>query len=372
MRARYCSCSSILAAFAMLCASRTAHPQIHYAALNLGIPFAGLQKELAINNNGWIAGVTPIGGQNRAFVFDGVTTTIFGTFGGATSAALAINDGNVIAGRAGTGTGASHGFHHAGPPPLNPATDDVGTLGGSTSVANGINNSGVVVGRSQTAGGDQHAFLYDGTIHDIDSLGGGFSSAFDINGSGMAAGVAADINGFNRAFVYDTTMHDLGVLGGDNSEAFAINDSGLITGDADNVDGVAHAFVYDGTMHDLGTLGNDPFLISSGYDINASGQIVGYSDMDNFDSHAFLYDGATMFDLNALLLDPAGWDINFAYGINDSGWIAAVGTSPTSSGDVHVLLLRPAAIPEPGGIALMTAGVVACGWTLRRRTRASV
>lgn len=371
MRIRLFSCSARLAVSALFAACHAASAQFHYAALDLGIPFSGFQKELAINNNGWIAGVTRDGGFNRAFVFDGAATTIFGTFGGSTSAADAINNLGVIAGRAGTGTGASHGFHHVGPPPLNPATDDIGTLGGSTSVANGINDAGLVVGRSQTAGGEQHAFLYDGSMHDLDTLGGGFSSASDINAGGQAVGVAADLNGFNRAFLYDGALHDLDTLGGDNSEAWAINDSGLIVGDADNADGVSHAFVYDGSLHDLGTLGTDPFLISIAYDVNASGQIVGYSDMDNFDSHAFFYDGARMFDLNSLLPDPAGWDINFAYGINDLGWIAAVGTSPTSNGAVHVLLLRPDATPEPGGLALMAAGIAASGRTIaRRRTRA--
>jgi probable HAF family extracellular repeat protein len=89
-------------------------------------------------------------------------------------------------------------------------------------------------------------------------------------------------------------------------------------------------------MHDLGTLGGSwsyPFAI------NASGWVVGHSETPHGTRHAFLYDG-TMHDLNNLLnASGAGWTLEYATDINDTGQIAANGTRP--DGTSSALLLTP-------------------------------
>src|SRR5205807_1974219 len=84
----------------------------------------------------------------------------------------------------------------------------------------------------------------------------------------------------------------------------------------------------DGTMQDLG----------GGYDhyahaINGSGQIVGWGDLTGF-----FWNNGVMQDIDTLIPANSGWDMLFASGINDNGWIVG-------SGEVnyvtHAYLLTP-------------------------------
>ena len=96
----------------------------------------------------------------------------------------------------------------------------------------------------------------------------------------------------------------------------------------------------------LGTLYND-LARSRAYAINNSGQIVGNSQNGNGDLHGFLYIGGTMFDLNDLVINDAGFSeirVNGGSAIvpgrclNDAGQIAAVGLLGDKT---HALLLTP-------------------------------
>jgi len=171
-------------------------------------------------------------------------------------------------------------------------------------------------------------------------------------------------------------IYDLGALGGSFSFGCGINDSGQVTGCAGTSSGIAHAFLYsEGVMTDLGTLGGST---SYGCGINAAGQVVGYAYTDGGVQHAFLYSGGTMLDLNSLLDSGnplnSGWTIQYAQGINDSGWITGYGMYKVSAGVSYTraFLMEPLMeepVPEPGTLALVALGLpLGLAWFKRRRT----
>jgi len=219
-------------------------------------------------------------------------------------------------------------------------SEDLGTLGGLTGQASGINASGQVVGYSTPAGsGYPHAFLYSGgAMQDLGTLGGTKSYACAINDAGLITGYSscAGTFQFQHAFLYSGgTMQDLGTLGGDSSMAQGINASGQIAGDS-----LYHAFLYSGgTMQDLGTIGVD--TSSQAFSLNDFGDVVGHywKISDTADQKAFLYSGGTMTDLNTVLVPGSGWNLRFAYDINELGQIVGNGVNP--AGQTHAFLLTP-------------------------------
>ena len=260
---------------------------------------------------------------------------------------------------------------------------DLGTLGGSNSAGTAINASGQVVGSSDTAGNTQsHAFrtTAGGTIvagSDLGTLGGTFSQAFGINDSGQAVGYAETAGGLLHAFRTTATGaivagSDLGTLGGTFSQALGINASGQAVGYAETAGGLLHAFRTTATGaivagSDLGTLGG---TFSEAFAINASGHVVGTSETSTAGVfHAFIFDGTAMFDLNSRLLGSTGGIVlTDALGINDSGQVVALGRG--SDGFTRSFLLGPAAVPEPGTLALLGIGSGGLLVYLRGRRRA--
>ena len=89
---------------------------------------------------------------------------------------------------------------------------DLGTLGGATSAAVDINDDGQVIGIADTADGHSHAFLWDGKMHDLGTLGGDTSRAQAINRLGQVVGNAETEEGTTHAFLWNGSMHDLNDL----------------------------------------------------------------------------------------------------------------------------------------------------------------
>ncbi len=112
----------------------------------------------AINSSGHIAGTAYNNSYSaaHAFFYDGVNAVDIGSFAGKDANALAINDGDQVAGYATTSGGFDHAFRYSGG-----VMTDLGSLGGHYSYANGINNSNVIVGGAFTDPADSvyHAFI---------------------------------------------------------------------------------------------------------------------------------------------------------------------------------------------------------------------
>jgi probable HAF family extracellular repeat protein len=149
-----------------------------------------------------------------------------------------------------------------------------------------------------------------------------------------------------------------------------VNDSGEVVGFASLSDGYQNAFAeIGGAMIDLGTLGGGS---SYAYGVNKSGEIVGYSWLADGDQSAFLYDDGTMMNLNSLLPANSGWDLQQAYGINDSGQITGTGLY---NGQLTAFVLTDPpsgpsgidAVPEPQELVIVGAALVMIAFLRRRR-----
>jgi probable HAF family extracellular repeat protein len=115
---------------------------------------------------------------------------------------------------------------------------------------------------------------------------------------------------------------------------------------------VTHAFLWtpSGGMQNLGTLGGD----SSALDLNNNGDVVGTSTAA-MGGHAFHWTSSTgMQDLNTLIPADSGVILTAAIGINNAGWIIAIGavtvdqSQPLNlddthhhAGPIHAFLLTP-------------------------------
>ena len=107
-----------------------------------------------------------------------------------------------------------------------------------------------------------------------------------------------------------------------------MNENGVTTGAAGI--NTTHAFRSDYFTKpaiDLGTLNPaNPSANSVGMAINDNGLVVGYSDTTvPGRTAAFLHNGTQMIDLNTRLVNPAGWRLEEATGINNKGEIVGSG-----------------------------------------------
>ena len=133
-----------------------------------------------------------------------------------------------------------------------------------------------------------------------------------------------------RAFrwVKGSDFEMLGLPGGNNSYEMAINDSGWMAGHTQTRGGYLRA-------NNLGTL--DHGLNSFAYGINNTGAVVGSSQAANGESHEFLYQDGVLYDLNLLMGDSSGWQLQWAYDINYEGQIVGENARNT---DLDVNIVR--------------------------------
>jgi len=289
-------------------------------------------------------------GQSRPVTWDtnGVPTELWSDplVGGS---AADINNNGVVVGRYGSGSGtplpgpgvpfgrgfvwdSTIGRRDLGLEPVGNtqavAVNDSGQVVGTSEVLTDINGTNFFVPR---------AFLWDetGGIQDLGTLGGGsFSFANDVNVLGQVVGYGDTSEGFNRAYVWDATngIQALGTLSGTRSNrARAINDSGQIVGFESGVGG----FVWDQES------GIQPMGLGNPYDINNSGQVVG--------GGGLIWDTTNgTRNLADLILPNLGWELDFAFSINDAGDIVGVGQL---NGETRGFLLTP--VPEPQTVVLV-------------------
>jgi len=261
-------------------------------------------------------------------------------------------------------------------------TTPLGSLGstfGFTGVATAINDSGFAVGISYLNSDVRHGFVYrNGTLSDLGSLGG-YSGALAINSGGTAVGFSSDSpNGFQRAVIWANNSI-LDISNGLESQARGINDFGQVVGETITLTGNQEAFRWsDGASENLGTLATG--RSSEAFSINNKGNVVGTAEaitgftfqtnpitgvittITNFQNHAFLYSNGSMMDLNSLISTNSGWELYYAFGINNSDQI--LGWGSMDGGDhIRSFILQ---VPEPGvpAFVLLFAGAFA----LRART----
>lgn len=334
------------------------------------------------------AGVT-----HRFFITD------LGTLGGTQSFAYALNDlGQVVGSSTTAGDVAEHSFLYSngrmtdlyplnsqniitvGPTGINdfgqiasglivgrvysPAIFDSGTgsltlprtFGGVTSfglngAATSVNNHADAVGYSYIDPINRHAFLFsNGVTTDIDPLGG-YSVAFAINDEGMVVGLAsAQSNGTATAFIESQGLAKTIFQVGTESDARGVNDQGQVVGEFLTPDGSSfHGFLYSGGV--VTDIGSSESPQTTAFAINDQQQVVGTTFVPyqatcpdgpcvQYKAHAFIYGGGTLDDLNLSIPSGSGWELSWAFGINNHGQIAGYGQI---NGSFRAFLLTPAA-----------------------------
>jgi probable HAF family extracellular repeat protein len=337
------------------CAALTAFAQApHYQLTPLGTLGGTSSYAYGINDSGEVVGgAYNASGFEHAFTYIGGTMTDLGAAGSpyGSSTAYGINSSGIIVGQLLTRLdGPAQPFSYSGGT-MTPFAPGMFADGG----AYGINSSGLIVGSV-----DYSSFSYSGgTLNVLGTLNPiatysyvSFSYAYGVNDSGLVVGAAYGNNGQLHAFAYSGgMMTDLG-----DGAAYGVNDSGVVVGQ----DGVGeHAFSYsNGMMTDLGTLGG---RLSEAKGINNLGVVVGDSWTANGNTEAFVDVGGSMLNLNNLVNNDAGWDLQYANAINSSGQIVGYGIDPLGHSEAY--LLTPTAaqpVPEAGtwGAGLVVAGLI--------------
>jgi probable HAF family extracellular repeat protein len=297
----------------------------------------------AINSSGQIAGVySATNGNEGAFIWNGSSTTAVTT----------------------------------------PGTDNGSN--GSTYFSS-INNNGVAVGDWQEGNAPPGIGFYysGGTTHNIN---GGTSPEF------IAGNDVVGNNDFTGdAFLYTlgaTSATNIGTLGGDEgSTAYGVNSSGTTVGVSWSSSGTDRAFVYSGgTMTDLNTLvmGANPFSnLQEAIGISGNGQyIVGNGIVASTgETEGFLLTAAIPGDANG----DGQVDVNDLtivlshFGQTGQTWAdgAFTGDGTVDVNDLTIVLAHfgdvgagaggLSAVPEPGGLVLLAAGVAALLAAQRKR-----
>ncbi|MFN7926015.1 MAG: hypothetical protein U0Q16_38310 [Bryobacteraceae bacterium] len=213
----------------------------------------------------------------------------------------------------------------------------------------GINSTGDLVGATLNSSGQGQATLWSGGLHSFLPFVTGYtnSSAWAINDSGTTVGKMGDTIA-DRAAIWSGGVGQLLVvpLGINQTEGRAISSDGKVVGDGFDTGGNQFGYYWSGNT--ATQIGSD--LRPRG--VNASGLVVGYG------TYAFLWDSGTLYNLNNLVSNGAGWNLLVAQAINDSGQIVGYGRF---SNNLRAFLLTPqadpAAAPEPGTVALSAMGL---------------
>ncbi len=365
------------------------YAEIVYQVIDLGTIGGGESLALSINDHGQIVGgAQDSSGNYNAALFDPTGNgNNINFLGGNDSFAFSINNNEQIVGWSRRMIGippfvTTYVYAKLYDPTGAGNNIYLGNLAGNESYAYSINDAGQIVGSTeQWLFGNTYAVIFDPTGNSNDIYLGsipGFqdSVARSINDNMQVVGYGINLQkpapgttpARDRALLFDSSGSGdniiLGTLPGyPDSQALSINDSGQIVGNAHAPGGMFgpilgyyRATLFDpsgdGNNIDLGTLGGDS---SEALSINELGQIAGWAENSSDDRRATLFDpigNGNNIDLNTLIDPASGWILEYAYCINNSGWIVGQGRNP--EGYRHAYLLTP----EPATLALLGLGAL--------------
>jgi probable HAF family extracellular repeat protein len=316
-----------------------------------------------INSSGQISIIS----GDPAIASGGIAASLFTSTPAGTATAHAIdNAGQIVGTINGTGSTPSTGYIYSG---------GVVTALTGLQAAFAMNNGGQVIGSNYA---NQIALDTNGTVtalpvtYDYSNYASQFyGRGLGINDNGLIVGESTTKT--DAELDAGGVLTDLGTLGGTSSFATAINNAGQVVGGSTNASGVENAFLYSGgAMINLGL--SPGFLSSTADGINSSGEVVGdltagSDGQYNFQSSSgFLWDNGVMYNLNSLIGPGSVYAISDAVAINASGQIAADACNTVTKA-CGVVLLTPnaAAVPEPSTLFMGGIGLLALGWTRRRK-----
>ncbi len=123
---------------------------------------------------------------------------------------------------------------------------------------------------------------------------------------------------------------------------------------------------YHATLFDISGNGNNIDLgRDQAYSINNNSEIVGHAN-----GHAYYFDhtgNGNNIDLNTLIDPLSGWNLLYAYSINDKGWIVGAGENPLVENHAFLLEPVPVPVPVPSAALLSMLGLSFTSWKLRSR-----
>jgi len=259
--------------------------------------------------------------------------TDLGTLGGATSRALAVNDGGVVVGAADTEGGAEHAFVWTADGGMVDLTPTAGQ-----SVALSVNAAGAVAGVRVDGGAVSVFRWHDGAIDGLWSHAGPIDSDGIVFGPTASGKVAGNTGGDGGGGVYSAAgavVVDVTGPSGAQVEVAGLNDAGVVIGTM-LVGGEEHGFTWlDGALTDLGAG-------SSAAAINAAGVVVGAMATDDGQRAFYVAAGGdTPTALPALCEDDGTGavvcgDQAWAVDVDDTGRI--LGAASTPAGELHAVI----------------------------------
>lgn len=302
-------------------------------------PIGGDETEaFGINERGTVVGFTrDAGGKRRAILYaDGNTQLRAGDTGPETIACDINSDENVVGQAPRSSESEQCAAWWDGPKPIfAPLRPD------ERGVILGVHERAVFVGRAATAGGRYSPFAWkDGRLIRLADAG----SAQAVNDSAQVAGWV-NSSGAGPCAVRWTISPDgradpveMPAPGGRPSMAFGINDRGDIAGQCWNCRTVPVPSVYRQGNWQMLELPKG-CVSGSALDTNNGRQCVGYGVTSDGRQRALLWqpDGHA-FELDRLLPEGTGWQIDEARAINSFGWIAGRGSL---HGHIRGFLMAP-------------------------------
>ena len=347
----------------------TSHTSYHVVKYSSSLG-GTLNRGLAINNQGWVAGWSnePGDATRHAVLWINGAVTDLKTLGGPSSTVPwpGLNNNGMVVGISQTAeidpldedwSCEAGGFLPNATNLIcrgfwweNGTMHELSTLGGNHGFATGVNSRGQIVGWAETAVHDPtctgvqqlqfRAVMWEpkkGTQQELPPLhGDSTSAATAINESGRAVGISGDcdqaVGRFSalHAVLWDHgTVTEIPNLGGKTWHTpMFINERGDVVGFSNppgpgdpQGDFIAHAFLWtkgSAKAIDLKTLDDDP--LAEAFAINSRGQVVGISFGGSFGPRAFIYEDGVLANLNDLA-DAAPDVLLSAQAINDAGVI---------------------------------------------------